>query len=72
MNEANKPTSTKPQVRQSEFVTREEAANMLAVSTQLVDKLRRNGELPSVNVGRCVRIRRSAIEAMLREATSCN
>jgi excisionase family DNA binding protein len=71
MRATDKPTP-KPQVRPSELVTREEAAAMLAVSVQLIDKLRYNGQLPYISIGRCIRFRRSTIEAMLQEVTSCN
>jgi len=64
--------NAKHPISQSEFITRAQAATDLCVSIQLIDKLIRNGQLPYVRVGRLVRIRRSAIEVMLREGTSCN
>jgi excisionase family DNA binding protein len=46
-------------------------AAQLGVSAQLVYQFVRDGRLDHVNVGRLVRIRQSAVDAMLEEA-KCN
>jgi hypothetical protein len=73
---SDKPTP-KPQVRPSEFVTRNEAAAMLHVCLSTIDALRQDDEkepsLPWVNIRSKVVIFRSAVEKILREgAASCN
>ena len=49
-----------------ETLTVREAAALLHVSRPTVEKYVKRGELPSVQIGRCRRIRRTAIEAFLQ------
>lgn len=50
-------------------LTVEEAAQLLAVSRAQAYALVRRGELPSVTVGKAIRVPRRALEAWLEENT---
>ena len=49
-----------------QLVTVLQAANRCAVSPRMIRKLIATNELPSVRVGRCVRLREDDVEALLR------
>lgn len=49
-----------------QLVTVLQAANRCAVSTRMIRKLIAANELPSVRVGRCVRLREDDVDALLR------
>lgn len=50
-----------------EWISRQEAADLLAVSTQTIDRYRHEGALPSRKIGtRTVRIRRDHVLALLQ------
>lgn len=50
-----------------EWLTRAEAADYLRCKPQLIDRLRRTGELPTITIAssRLVRFRRADVEALL-------
>ena len=47
----------------AEFITRQQVADWLSISTQTVDKLVRENVLSAYRVGRCVRLRRDEVLA---------
>jgi excisionase family DNA binding protein len=49
------------------LMTHREAAVLLAVSERTLWKLRHNGEIPFVRIGRCVRYRPSSLKNWVRE-----
>lgn len=63
----NAKPNSKPQVQEPDFITREDAARLLSVSIQLIDKKIRDGSLTAFKWGgsRCVRIRRGDVLALL-------
>ena len=48
-----------------ELLTVEEVAQILKIGRTLVYGLMDNGELPSINIGRCRRIPRSGVDALI-------
>jgi excisionase family DNA binding protein len=52
-----------------EMVTVREAAALLGVSRPTVEKYIKMGNIPSVRIGRCRRIRRRDVESFIRERT---
>jgi excisionase family DNA binding protein len=49
-----------------QLITIPDAASRCAVSARMIRKLIQDGELPSVTIGRCRRLRRDDIEALIR------
>lgn len=49
------------------MLTREEVAEMLQVCPRMVDKLRKERNLPAILLGRSVRFRRASITEWLRQ-----
>jgi excisionase family DNA binding protein len=57
------PEKAKPLAVRPEFITRQQAAAWLSVTTQTIDKLVRQSKLTAYRVGRCVRLRWSDVMA---------
>lgn len=53
----------------TEWITRQQAAEMIGVSTQTIDARRHDGSLPYRKTGRLVRLRRTDVEALLQPET---
>jgi len=53
-------------------LTVEEAAQLLGIGRTLAWRLVQEGELPSVRLGRCVRVPRRELEAWVQEQTEEN
>jgi excisionase family DNA binding protein len=71
MPATDKPTP-KPQVREPEYIPRKDAAFMISVSVQSIDKRIRDGSLPARRLGRKILVRRSDVLALLEAVNQCD
>ena len=68
-NRSNNSTLTKS-VACDRLLTREQVAEYLSIGKTLVEKLRRQGRLPSIRIsGKCIRYRQSDCDKLLENST---
>lgn len=68
-NQSRNLTSTKS-VACDRLLTREQVAEYLSIGKTLVEKLRRQGRLPSIRIsGKCIRYRQSDCDKLLENST---
>ena len=68
-NQSRNLTSTKS-VACDRLLTREQVAQYLSIGKMLVEKLRRQGRLPSIRIsGKCIRYRQSDCDKLLENST---
>ena len=68
-NRSSNSTSTKS-VACDRLLTREQVAQYLSIGKTLVEKLRRQGRLPSIRIsGKCIRYRQSDCDKLLENST---
>ncbi len=68
-NQSRNLTSTKS-VACDRLLTREQVAQYLSIGKTLVEKLRRQGRLPSIRIsGKCIRYRQSDCDKLLENST---
>jgi excisionase family DNA binding protein len=64
------PQQTRRESLEKLLLTRQEAAEALAISIRKVDLLIEAGDLPAVRIGRSIRIRPSALDYMIEARES--
>ena len=68
-NQSRNSTLTKS-VACDRLLTREQVAQYLSIGKTLVEKLRRQGRLPSIRIsGKCIRYRQSDCDKLLENST---
>ena len=70
LNNRNSNSTLTKSVACDRLLTREQVAEYLSIGKTLVEKLRRQGRLPSIRIsGKCIRYRQSDCDKLLENST---